>query len=345
MQATILEKATENMNVEISTPPAFSPQTFQDPVAAVDRLIEIYDRNTTFLRDSFNKYLAGDLPLNKHRAYYPEIRFRNDTYARVTSRLSYGHVSQPGLYSTTITQPTLFRGYLRHQLELLISNHDLPIEVVESAIPIPLHFALKAGTSVSTENPTDLSAALRDTFDVPDIEHVNDFIVNGTHEPTDGEPSPLSPFPAQRVDYSLHRLVHYCATDPAHFQNYVLFTNYQFYIDEFCRLAKSMMKEGKSPYSAFVEPGNIITKSGSAERSGEALQRQPQMPAYHLVGKKGSGITLINIGVGPSNAKTITDHVAVLRPHAWLMLGQHWPRYSRHLKVQWPKLPGLTEWN
>jgi AMP nucleosidase len=30
---------------------------------------------------------------------------------------------------------------------------------------------------------------------------------------------------------------------------------------------------------------------------------------------------MINIGVGPSNAKTITDHVAVLRPHAWLMLG------------------------
>jgi len=30
---------------------------------------------------------------------------------------------------------------------------------------------------------------------------------------------------------------------------------------------------------------------------------------------------MINIGVGPSNAKTITDHVAVLRPWAWLMLG------------------------
>jgi len=30
---------------------------------------------------------------------------------------------------------------------------------------------------------------------------------------------------------------------------------------------------------------------------------------------------MINIGVGPSNAKTITDHVAVLRPHVWLMLG------------------------
>jgi AMP nucleosidase len=33
------------------------------------------------------------------------------------------------------------------------------------------------------------------------------------------------------------------------------------------------------------------------------------------------GITLVNIGVGPSNAKTITDHIAVLRPHCWLMVG------------------------
>ena len=44
------------------------------------------------------------------------------------------------------------------------------------------------------------------------------------------------------------------------------------------------------------------------------------MPAYHLVRGDHSGITLVNIGVGPSNAKTITDHIAVLRPHAWLCL-------------------------
>src|SRR5690606_36935678 len=40
-----------------------------------------------------------------------------------------------------------------------------------------------------------------------------------------------------------------------------------------------------------------------------------------LVGPRGRGISMVNIGVGPSNAKTITDHIAVLRPHAWIMLG------------------------
>ena len=45
------------------------------------------------------------------------------------------------------------------------------------------------------------------------------------------------------------------------------------------------------------------------------------MPTYHLTRPNQSGISMVNIGIGPSNAKTITDHVAVLRPHVWLMLG------------------------
>ena len=49
--------------------------------------------------------------------------------------------------------------------------------------------------------------------------------------------------------------------------------------------------------------------------------RKHQMPAYHLIREDGKGITLVNIGVGPSNAKTICDHLAVLRPHAWMMIG------------------------
>jgi nucleoside phosphorylase len=49
--------------------------------------------------------------------------------------------------------------------------------------------------------------------------------------------------------------------------------------------------------------------------------RRHQMPAYHLMADDGTGITLVNIGVGPSNAKTICDHLAVLRPEAWLMIG------------------------
>ncbi len=238
------------------------------------------------------------------------------------SRLSYGHVDQPGLYTTTITQPELFRGYLTHQLRLLIENHGESIEIAESDVPIPLHFAVESGSALAVQRPRQITTALRDSFDVPDIAHVNDYIVNGTHENEPGLAMPLAPFPAQRIDYSLHRLVHYSATAPQHFQNYVLFTNYQFYIDEFCRLARDMMKNGDSHYTSFVEPGNVITLNGDSKpTSGSTPPRQPQMPSYHLTAGKNKGITMVNIGVGPSNAKTITDHIAVLRPHAWLMLG------------------------
>jgi AMP nucleosidase len=86
------------------------------------------------------------------------------------------------------------------------------------------------------------------------------------------------------------------------------------------------MADPACEYEAFVEPGNVVTRrAGSAPHAGDELGRAPprlpQMPAYHLVRPDSSGITMVNIGVGPANAKNITDHVAVLRPHAWLMLG------------------------
>jgi AMP nucleosidase len=128
------------------------------------------------------------------------------------------------------------------------------------------------------------------------------------------------------VDYSLHRLRHYTGSMPEWFQNFVLFTNYQFYIDEFIKLGHEQMNRPDSEYIAFVEPGNVVTRRVGLPREaldqlGSAPPRLPQMPAYHLIRQGHGGITMVNIGVGPSNAKNITDHVAVLRPHAWLMLG------------------------
>jgi AMP nucleosidase len=129
---------------------------------------------------------------------------------------------------------------------------------------------------------------------------------------------PLSLFTAERVDYSLHRIQHYTATKPEHFQNYILFTNYQRYVDEFVEFARKEIDAGRA--EALIEPGDRITTK-KAKPHGPASPRLPQMPAYHLVQSGHDGITLVNIGVGPSNAKTITDHLAVLRPHVWLMIG------------------------
>jgi AMP nucleosidase len=98
-----------------------------------------------------------------------------------------------------------------------------------------------------------------------------------------------------------------------------LFTNYQFYVSEFESYGRSQLSDPQSGYTAFVSTGNEEITKGDEELS--TSDKTPQMPTYHLKRADGSGITLVNIGVGPSNAKTATDHIAVLRPHAWLMVG------------------------
>jgi AMP nucleosidase len=101
-------------------------------------------------------------------------------------------------------------------------------------------------------------------------------------------------FQPERMEISIDRLHHYTATEPKYFQRYIVFTNYQMHVEVFLE-----------KYSNCIQPS----------RDGA------QMPAYHHVMPDNSGITLVNIGVGPSNAKTITDHVAILRPDAMIMVG------------------------
>jgi AMP nucleosidase len=312
----------------IWSPKPFAAQIFTDATAAVARLEEIYERNTGFLRDRFEAYANGE-PLDQRvRATYPCVGITTRTFARLDSRLSYGFVSGPGVYETTVTRPDLFRGYFTEQIGLLIHNHGVGVEIKESNEPIPIHFAyrrdinIEASFTMRSNSPPD--RPLRDLFDTPDLGTIDDAIVNGTLALSPGAPKPLAMFRAARVDYSLHRLYHYTGTDPEHFQNFVVFTNYQFYVDAFTRICRERMAQGQPDGDAFVEPGNVTTRNarfGDSPQSGVPLERMPQMPAFHLVEPGCSGVTLINIGTGPSNARNITDHVAVMRPHAWLMLG------------------------
>jgi len=313
-------------------------ERFDDAIDALRRVREIYDTSITHLREHLQRFVNGENLPSRVRACYPYVRIQTETVARADSRLSYGFVAGPGTFETTVTRPDLFENYYTEQFRLLLKNHSqnqhVQLEVGVSSQPIPIHFSFAQDDHIEGSMSAERRLALRDLFDLPDLGAMDDGIANGTYEPPPGEAQPLALFTAPRVDYSLHRLRHYTGTGPEHFQNYVLFTNYQFYIDEFVRLGHEIMNRTPDPdtpededhYIAFVEPGNVITR-----RVGEAVQegddagkvppRLPQMPGYHLIRADGSGITMVNIGVGPANAKTITDHVAVLRPHAWMMLG------------------------
>ena len=303
--------------------PNFSgPHYFTDAKGAVNALCELYAQGADFLRDNFRRIMEGAAITQRYRAFYPKILVTTSSYAKVDSRLAFGHLAGPGTYETTITRPDLFEKYLRDQIGLLIDNHGVRIEVGLSDIPIPLHFAFPEGQHIDGAIEDNFDLPLRDVFDTPDLSVTDDKIVNGEYDDNPGKLQPLAPFTAPRIDYSLHRLSHYTATSPTHFQNYILFTNYQFYMDEFVEFAKQAIGDPDSGYDTFVEGGNLVTRAGEkAPSSGKKVARQPQMPTYHLTRPDKSGITMINIGIGPSNAKTITDHVAVLRPHTWLMLG------------------------
>lgn len=293
---------------------------FTDAAAALARITQIYDAGVRAIREAFAERGTSLAARKAAGATYPYLGIAvGRAELNVDARLAYGALIEPGVYGTTLTRPDLFGRYYREQIELLLRHHGVPVSVGISDRPIPLPFVIE-------ESVTDVSEAdvrsLAERFALPDLSITDDSIVNGTHRAADA-PRPLALFTAERVDYSLARLHHYTGTSPEHFQNFVLLTNYQRYVDEFIALGRAAVSAG-AEHAAFVEPGDVAvpaTPRASGGPEGSATRHLPQMPAYHLKRADGDGITLVNIGVGPSNAKTITDHLAVLRPHCWLMLG------------------------
>ncbi len=311
-------------------PPFTAPTRHTDADSALAQVQALYQTSLDHLRQAMREFVAGQSFEQRVRAFYPFVRIHTKTGALQANSegagLSYGFVAEPGRYETTLTRPDLFATYYREQFRLLLQNHGGTLEVGVSHQPIPVHFSFADHDHVEGEMSAERRQLMREVFDLPDLTAMDDGIANGTFEAKPNDPQPLSLFTAARMDYSLQRLRHYSGTSPEHFQNYVLFTNYQFYIDEFVRLGHEAMQDPHSDYVAFVEPGNVVTRRvGLPAETNDALgkvpPRLPQMPGYHLVRADHTGITMVNIGVGPANAKNITDHIAVLRPHAWLMLG------------------------
>jgi AMP nucleosidase len=290
---------------------------FADADAAVAQIAKIYEESIAAIRGGFAAVSAG-AAAPAVDASYPYVGLTaSRSELHVDARLSYGALLEPGTYGTTLTRPDLFARYWREQIALLLAHHRVPVMVGRSERRIPLPFVIE-------EAVTDIGEAevraLQERFALPDLVATSDAIANGAYRPPPGAPQPLALFTAERVDYSLARLDHYTGTSAEHFQDFVLLTNYQRYVDEFVALGRAVV--GSDDWIAFVEPGDRVTTAPVRAGGGpEGPVHLPQMPAYHLKREDCGGITLVNIGIGPSNAKTITDHLAVLRPHCWIMLG------------------------
>ena len=295
----------------------------QDVIA---ELTAIYDAAVELLRADIAEYArSGAIPPAERRhdgSYcYPElrVRFAGGSFTGDRSR-AFARLHRPGTYATTVTRPQLFADYLAEQLDLLRSDYGIEIDCGPSREEIPFPYVLDSqrGSAMLGVTPSELARH----FPTTELALIGDELADGIELGAPGEAIPLSLFGGLRTDFSLARLAHYTGTAPEDFQRFVLFTNYHRYIDEFVEWGGRQLGQGL--YTALSGAGGLYldrTTESAHTQLSDTTWRRHQMPAYHLMADDRMGITLVNIGVGPSNAKTITDHLAVLRPEAWLMIG------------------------
>ncbi len=291
----------------------------------LDKLSLLYSNAIDSLRDAIAIYVKEDrIPDITERENglfaYPELCVTwEGKVDHCEKTRAYARFVKRGDYTITVTQPELFRAYLVEQLSILQQDYDVTFSVRPSKIEIPYPFVID-GSDLALDR--SMSSNLAAHFPITDLSHISDDITDGLNTATDE--MPLSHFDALRVDFSLARLKHYTGTPPEHVQPYILFTNYNRYVDEFVNWACEQVRDPESRYIALSCVGHNYLTAENADpqiATSDLTWKKFQMPAYHLIARDGAGITLVNIGVGPSNAKNICDHLAVLRPHAWLMIG------------------------
>lgn len=294
---------------------------------AVERLALLYEQATSALNAALKGYLQDRRVPDaaaRRQFRYPQLRleYRGEPSAASPAR-AYAKVQVPGVYTLTVTQPRDFRHYLLDQLRPLMADFDVQVQVGPSEQYIPYPYVVQQGDELAGSGVT--AAELARVFPSTDLSAASDANADGLLDWASLTDFPLALFDAARVDFSLRRLVHYTGSDWRCVQPWILLTNYHRYVDQFIQHGLQQLRED-SRFNCLVLPGNVRLDKDIDEEDAQAIiasvpWHRYQMPAYHLLAEDGHGITLVNIGVGPSNAKNITDHLAVLRPHCWLMIG------------------------
>lgn len=294
---------------------------------AVERLEQLYQQAVAALALALRRYGQDrSLPTDAERALfrYPELRLTCHAEGELPSTVrAFARLQQPGLYRSSITRPQAFRSYLLDQLGPLMAEFPVTVEVGIGEQNIPYPYVVEQGDELAGSGVS--AAELARVFPSTDLSAATDSVADGLYDWSDSRRLPLALFDAARVDFSLKRLQHYTGSSWQHVQPWILLTNYHRYVDQFIHHGIRQLLDNPR-FIRLVLPGDVELRKGMDEGEMQALAEgvawhRYQMPAYHLIAADGHGQTLINIGVGPANAKNITDHLAVLRPHCWLMIG------------------------
>ncbi|PLA38329.1 AMP nucleosidase [Corynebacterium coyleae] len=267
----------------------------------VEKLKALYNTSCDIAR-------AGDFE-RYGEVRYPKLTVDVLEWRPIDRSKTFGYVDEAGTYSAVLSRPDLLEDYLIAQLEALTSNYPCSMRVEYSDIVIPPAYIKGTPPIDETRN-----------LPRPALDDVHDAIVDGHWDAFHGPEKPLFHFGPQRFDLAIARLEHYTGIDVDTLQRYILFTNYAMHVTEFVRFGLRELSDPDSRYTRLVLPSGE-TVSDTVALEDLELGSKFQMPRYDLITENGDGITMINIGVGPSNAKTITDSLAVLRPEAWIMIG------------------------
>jgi AMP nucleosidase len=121
-------------------------ETAATPEAAIDRLEALYAEAKAALRHDLQHFFDTAVPPSaedRARYRYPLLRVTYEpSKLPAATRRGYAKFAAPGIYSTTVTQPGEFRGYLLDQLRPLVEEYGATIETGISSQEIPYPYAL-----------------------------------------------------------------------------------------------------------------------------------------------------------------------------------------------------------
>jgi AMP nucleosidase len=255
-----------------------TPMQELTPEQVVARLEFGYDHACGALREALSRYAKtgiGPTAAERRHFRYPrlDVAWHPTGPVRSTTTRAWAKLQDPGVYSTTITQPAFFRSYLLEQLQPLVSEFGATLSVHTSDLEIPYPYVTEVGDEfVHGAVQVDDLARL---FPTPRLSSVGDEVADGLWIFDPARPRPLALFDAVRTDFSLKRLAHYTGTNWRTIQPWILLTNYQRYVDGFVRFALEELARPDTRYEALHLPGGHSVTRGMAQETAAARRDGP----------------------------------------------------------------------
>jgi len=180
----------------------------------IAELVRVYEQAVSTLRSDIAAFAKdGTLPPPGRRSEcawcYPELRIHYEgVETRPDLARAFGRLAHSGTFSTTVTRPALFAGYLTEQLTLLADDYEIEVEVGRSQQEIPFPYVIDASATLGTISPQDLARHFPST----ELAAIGDELADGIVLDDEEDLIPLALFDGLRTDFSLARLAHYTGT-------------------------------------------------------------------------------------------------------------------------------------